>query len=148
MACEIIDSNGGVFVLWGLPTAADVDRVLQRVEQVAAKAGGPVVFVARVPQTAPAPDPAVRTHLNRVMPRFAELCSSYHAVLEGGGFTSAVKRAVLAGLFQIGFRRANFFVHDSDRGVVAKIEGPERARAQALLKLADAQGLLTAAPPV
>lgn len=147
MACEIIDVEGAVFVLWGRPTRVDLDRVVERVEQVASAAGGPIVFVARVPQAAPAPDGAVRAHLNQLMPRFATLCSSYHAVLEGGGFMSAIKRAIMAGLFQFGFRSGSFFVHESDRGVPGKVDGIDRARAQALLRLAAAKGLLTAGPP-
>ncbi len=147
MACEVINVDGGVFVLWGRPTHVGLDRVVERVEQVASATGGPIVFVARVPQAAPAPDGAVRTHLNQLMPRFARLCSSYHAVLEGGGFMSAIKRAIMAGLFQFGFRSGTFFVHESDRSVLSKTDGIDRARAQALLALAAAKGLLTAGPP-
>ncbi len=147
MACEIIDSGGAVFVLWGRPTQADVDRVYQRVQQVASAAGSPVVFVARVPKEAPAPDATVRSHLNQLMPRFAEMCSSYHVMLEGGGFVSAFKRAILAGLFQHGFRSGTFFVHENEREIAAKIAGTSRARAHALLTLAASKGLLTAAPP-
>jgi len=147
MACEIIDVEGAVFVLWGRPTQVDLDRVIERVEQVASAAGGPIVFVARVPQAAPAPDGAVRAHLNQMMPRFAKLCSSYHAVLEGGGFMSAIKRAIMAGLFQFGFRSGTFFVHETEHGITSKADGVDRARAQALLARAAAKGLLTAGPP-
>jgi hypothetical protein len=147
MACEIINVDGAVFVLWGRPTINDIDRVVARVEQVAASAGGPIVFVARVPQSAPAPDGAVRAHLNQMMPRFATLCSSYHAVLEGAGFMSAIKRAIMAGLFQFGFRSGTFFVHETERSIAAKTEGVDRARAQAVIGLAAAKGLLTADPP-
>lgn len=147
MACEIINVDGGVFVLWGRPTRVDLDRVVERVEQVASAAGSPIVFVTRVPQSAPAPDGAVRTHLNELTPHFARLCSSYHAVLEGAGFMSAIKRAIMVGLFQFGFRNGTFFVHESERSVTAKMDGIDRARAQALLDLAAAKGLLTAGPP-
>jgi len=147
MSCEIIQVEGAVFVLWGRPTHADVDRVFERVQQTAAAAGGPIVFIARVPHDAPAPDTAVRAYINQRMTSFAELCSSYHAVLEGAGFMSAIKRAILAGLFQLGFRSGTFFVHDSDRNVMAKVDGANRARAQALLTLAASKGLLTAGAP-
>jgi hypothetical protein len=147
MACEIISADGAVFVLWGRPTRGDIDLVVERVEQVASAAGGPIVFIARIPQDAPAPDAAVRTHLNRLMARFMRLCSSYHAVLEGGGFTSAIKRAILAGLFQFGFRSGTFFVHDTEHSVTSKLDGVARTRAQTILTLAAARGLLTAGAP-
>lgn len=147
MACQILSVEGAVFVLWGRPTQGDLERVVERVEQVAAAAASPIVFIARVPQDAPAPDADVRTRLNELMPRFARVCSSYHAVLEGGGFVCAFKRAILAGLFQFGFRSGTFFVHDTDRDIMEKIVGSGRVRAEAMLTLAAARGLLTAGPP-
>ena len=147
MACEIVSSDGGVFVLWGKPTKEDLDRVLERVQQTAAAAGHQIVFVARVPERAPAPDDEVRAYLKPIMARFFEACSSYHAVLEGGGFVSAAKRAILIGLTQLGSRGSNFFVHDHVDGVLAKIDPSSRPQAQSLLSLAASRGLLTAPPP-
>ena len=67
MACEIVSSDGGVFVLWGKPTKEDLDRVLERVQQTAAAAGHQIVFVARVPERAPAPDDEVRAYSNQAL---------------------------------------------------------------------------------
>ena len=39
MACEIISCEGAVFVLWGKPTVADVERVMDRLELIAEKTG-------------------------------------------------------------------------------------------------------------
>jgi hypothetical protein len=147
MACEIVSSDGGVFVLWGKPTKEDLDRVLERVQQTAAAAGHRIVFVARVPERAPAPDDEVRAYLKSIMARFFEDCSSYHAVLEGGGFVSAAKRAILIGLMQLGSRGSNFFVHGHVDGVLAKTDPSSRLQAQSLLSLAAGLGLLTAPPP-
>jgi hypothetical protein len=81
------------------------------------------------------------------MPRFVKVCASYHVVLEGSGFVSAIKRAILAGLLQFGWRNGSFFVHESDKGVLAKVERTERADVESILSLARAKGLLTAPPP-
>lgn len=147
MACEIVSSDTGVFVLWGRPTKTDLDRVRDRVHRTAEAAGQRVVFVARVPEKAPAPDDEVRAHLKAIMPAFIEDCSSYHAVLEGGGFVSAAKRAILTGVLQLGFRSGTFFVHDHVDGILTKIERSSRPQAESLLTLAKARGLLSAPPP-
>ena len=147
MSCEILSVDGAVFVLWGKPSKADLDRVVERVERVASDAGSPIVFIARIPEGAPAPEGEARAHMNALMPRFIKVCSSYHAVLEGRGFVSAVKRAILAGLSQFGFRNGTFVVHDSEKSVPSKVERSLRPRAEALLSLARTRGLLTATSP-
>lgn len=148
MACEIISAEGAVFVLWGRPTHDDLERVLSRIELGAAAAGHPIVFITRVPEGAPAPDAAVRARLNQLMPEMIRLCSSYHVLLEGDGFMSAIKRSILAGLFQVGFRKGTFFVHDGQHDVLEKLKGEPRRSAQAMLALASAEGLLDAGPPL
>ena len=147
MPCEIVSSDGGVFVLWGKPTKEDLDRVLERVQRTATAAGHRIVFVTRVPEKAPAPDDEVRAYLKAVTARFFEDCSSYHAVLEGGGFVSAAKRAILIGLMQLGARGGDFFVHAHVDEVLAKIDPSSRPQALSLLTLAAGRGLLTAPPP-
>ena len=147
MAVEIITTDGAVFALWGKPTKADLDRVVDKVERLAAQRGRPVVYIARVPPTAPAPDDAVRPYMNSLMPRFIKVCSSYHVVLEGTGFVSAIKRGVLASILQLGWRNGSFFVHDHARSVSAKVDRSVRADVESILGLAEAKGLLTAPPP-
>jgi hypothetical protein len=147
MACEIITVEGAVFALWGKPTTADLDRVVDSVERMAQATGKPVLYITRVPTAAPAPDPDVRQHLNALMPRFIKSCSGYHVLLEGSGFVSAIKRAVLASLLQFGWRNGTFFVHESEKGVLAKVERASRPDVEAILELARKRGLLTAPPP-
>jgi hypothetical protein len=147
MACEIISVDGAVFALWGKPTKTDLDRVVQKVEQVAAAAGHPIVYIARIPKDAPAPDGEPRAYMNSLIPRFVKVCASYHAVLEGSGFVSAVKRAILAGIFQFGFRSGTFYVHETEKSVVGKVDRNMRPHVEALLALAAQKGLLTAPPP-
>src|SRR5689334_9069163 len=102
MACEILSCEGAVFVLWGkVTTNQDLDRVLDRLRLVCETTGHPVVYVTRVPPDAQPPEADVRAHLDAIMPEVVAQCSSYHVVLEGSGFINAMKRAVLAGLFQI-----------------------------------------------
>ena len=147
MACEIISVEGAVFVLWGKPTKADVDRVIDRVELIAHACGKPIIYITRVPTAAPPPDPDIRQYMNSVMPRAIKACSSYHVLLEGSGFVSAVKRAILASLLQFGWRNGTFFVHENEKGVPAKVERAARSDVEAILELARSRGLLTAAPP-
>jgi hypothetical protein len=147
MACEILSTEAAVFVLWGKPTKADMDRVVNRLELVASASGQSVIYVARIPKTAPAPDDDARAYMNLLMPRFVKVCSSYHAVLEGSGFVSAIKRAVLTGLLQWGFRNGTFFVHESEKTIAAKVGLGARPAVETILNKAGAKGLLTAAPP-
>ena len=147
MACEIISVEGAVFALWGKPSKADLDRVVDRVELIAQATGKPILYITRVPTAAPAPDPDVRQHLNTLMPRFIKACSSYHVLLEGSGFVSAIKRAVLASLLQFGWRNGTFFVHENEKGVFAKVDRATRPDVEAILELARKRGLLTAPPP-
>ena len=147
MACEIISVEGAVFALWGKPSKADLDRVIDRVELIASASGRPVVYITRVPNTAPPPDDAVRQHLNSLMPRFVKSCASYHVLLEGSGFISAIKRGILASLLQLGWRSGSFFVHENEKGVFAKVERTSRPDVEAILALANQRGLLTAPPP-
>jgi hypothetical protein len=147
MACEIISNEGAVFALWGKPTKADLDRVVDRVELIAHASGRPILYITRVPMAAPPPEADVRQHLNSLMPRFIKACSSYHVLLEGSGFVSALKRGILASLLQFGWRNGAFFVHENEKGVFAKVDRGVRPDVEAILQLANKRGLLTAAPP-
>jgi hypothetical protein len=147
MACEIISVEGAVFVLWGKPHETDFERVLNRVELISSASGGPIVFITRVPVKAPPPEGDTRAQMNAMMPRLIKHCSSYHVLLEGSGFVSAVKRAILAGFLQFGFRNGTFFVHENEKGVGSKVERGERSAVEAILNLARAKGLLTGPPP-
>jgi hypothetical protein len=145
VAVEIVSCDGAVFALWGKPTKADIDRVVDELKAVAAKAGEPVVYIARVPSQAPPPDADVRQYTNSKMPECAALCSSYHVALEGSGFFAAVKRAVLAGLFQVAWRKGAFFMHPSPKDVPAKLDRNRGLAANKVLALAEAHGLLSKA---
>ena len=147
MACEIISVEGAVFVLWGKPTKQDMDRVADRVELIAKASKRPIIYITRVPTAAPPPDAEVRQYMNANMPRMVKACSTYHVLLEGSGFVSAVKRAILASVLQLGWRNGTFFVHENEKGVFAKVERNMRADVDAILQLAQSRGLLTAPPP-
>lgn len=148
MACQIISCEGAVFVLWGKPTKDDMDLVLNRVRLMARTSGRPIVYITRVPVDAPPPDPDVRQRLNEVMPQMKEHCSSYHVVLEGVGFVSAVKRAILAGLMQFGWPRNTFFVHAAAKEAAYKVTKEARRDVEAILRMAEKEGLLDASSPL
>jgi hypothetical protein len=147
MACEIISSKGAVFVLWGKPESGDIDLVLSAMRMASDRVLGQIVYITRVPAGAPPPEPEVREHLNKLLPAGMELCSSYHVVLEGTGFLSAMKRGILASLMQISWRRGAFFVHATPKQVLFKVDKIVRSDVEAILNLAEKRGLLTATEP-
>lgn len=147
MACDIISTRGALFVLWGVPTIDDVDRVIVALREAVRVAGEPVIYVTRVPMTQPAPSAEVRRHLDGLMPTLTQLFSSYHVVLEGDGFAAAVKRAVLLGLFQLSWRRKTFFVHAVVGEIPNSLEKRRVAAFNQLVIAAKADGLLDAAGP-
>jgi len=147
MACQILTTRGAVFVLWGRPTAADMDDVQQAVEAAAASCGRPVVYVTRVPADAPPPCASARARLDELMPSFVKACSTYHVVLEGEGFGAAMKRAILTGLFQLTWRRKTFFVHADAKEVAPSLPEECRVAVAHLLATAERRGLLSATSP-
>jgi hypothetical protein len=148
MACEVIRTEGAVFALWGKnPSKADIDHVVGTLKTAAREYGQPVVYVTRVPCDAPPPEADVRAYLNVQMPAFADICSSYHVVLEGTGFLAAVKRALLAGLFQLNWSRGKFYVHATASEIPDKLYGVPLARAEKLLQAASNRGLLVSSAP-
>jgi hypothetical protein len=148
MACEVISCEGAVFALWGKPTREDIELVASRVTEGARTAGRPVIYITRIPADAPAPDPEVRQRLNELMPEFQRACSSYHVALEGVGFVSSVKRAILAGLMQFGWRRGTFHVHASAREALFSVPREVRPDAETILAMAERRGLLTGTLPL
>jgi hypothetical protein len=86
---------------------------------------------------------ARRARLDELMPGIVSVCSSYHVVLEGDGFAAAIKRGVLIGLFQLGWRRKTFFVHASVEEVARCVSPDERRLVSAILELAATRGLLS-----
>ena len=144
MACRVISCDGALFVLWGKPTPEDMNLVVDRAETMVRASGRPLVYITRVPVDAPPPDAEARKCLDGLMPRMKAACSSYHVVLEGVGFVSSAKRAILAGLMQFGWPRSTFFVHASAREVLFAVPREVRPDVEAILALAEGQGLLNA----
>jgi hypothetical protein len=147
MACIVIKVPGAVFSVWGKPENADVVRVLEALKAASQEAGKPVIYVTRVPNDAPAPEPEVRKHLNGLMPTIVKCCSSYHVVLEGQGFMAAVKRGVLTSLLQPLWKKRVFHVHATTNGVIGSLPADERDLATRLLKVANEKGCLACSAP-
>jgi hypothetical protein len=144
MAVNIVSGKGCVFSVWGKPKKSDMDLIEKELREAALVSGGPVTYITRVPVDAPAPDPDVRRHLDSLMPKIVESCSTYHVVLEGKGFVAAVKRAVLNSLFQIRWKRGVFFVHASATEVAHAVPSARMAEVKAVIERARVVGLLTA----
>lgn len=142
MACEIVSTSGGVFALWGQPTRDDVDRVAVSLKEAAAARGRPVIYVTRLPPSAPIPDRDTRHYIEAVMPTVARCFSSYHVVLEGVGFAAALKRGILNSLFQLVWRQKTFFVHASVDQISSSIAPEVQADLGDLLARASEEGLL------
>jgi hypothetical protein len=142
MACEILQSAGAVFTVWGKPERSDMARVLHEVTRAAEQHRGPVVYVTRVPQNAPTPDGTARRDLAAVLPLMMKACSSYHVLLEGTGFLAAVKRGVLTGLLQPVWQARVFFVHPDATTLLARVPPNDRDNVTRLLDAATRRGLL------
>src|SRR5271166_4417560 len=97
MACEIAMSGKVMFVLWGKPESRDFETIAAQARALY-DARGPFVFVTRVPDGAEAPADSIRQDVSRCMSFLFERCASYHGVLEGSGFRTSAKRAVVATL--------------------------------------------------
>jgi hypothetical protein len=143
MAISIVSGKGCVFSVWGKPKREDMDLIEKELREAAIVSGGPVTYITRVPVDAPAPEPDVRRHLDALMPKIVESCSTYHVVLEGKGFVAAIKRAVLNSLFQIRWKRGLFFVHAFASEVVHSVPTAKAAEVKAVIERARVVGLLT-----
>jgi len=146
VAVATVAVEGGLFAVWGRPTIQDVDRVAQEMREGVYKAGRPILYVTRVPEYAPAPDPDVRRYLNSQMRLVGELYSTYHVVLEGAGFVAAMKRAVLVALFQVAGKRRTFFVHSIPDEIYSVVREDDLSIARQLLKQAKWRRLLEGDP--
>lgn len=146
MTCEIISGTGVVFSVWGRPSPADMDGVVEAMRAGRESSGAPITYITRVPIDAPAPEPDVRRYLDSLMPLVVDNCSTYHVILEGHGFLAAMKRSVLVGVFQIRWRNGTFFVHADASEVASKVSPDRRAAVDALLARARQQGLLSRTP--
>lgn len=142
MSCEIICAKACVFSVWGEPTWVDVDRVIEVVKTTFERSGEPLTYITRVPVNAPPPSATVRKHLDDVLPAAMKYFSSYHVVVEGDGFVSAMKRSVLVGLTQVTQRRGTFFVHAHVDDVLKSVSKAAYGEVKELLELAAARGLL------
>jgi hypothetical protein len=144
MACELVSTRGAVFALWGRPTVRDIDLVLRAIQACADGSRHPVVFVARVPAGAPSPDAKARARLSELMPQLLASISTYHAVVEGDGFSVAMKRGILTGAFQLCWRRSTFFVHSKVEQVLTNVVLEQRENVTCLLTIAKERGFLKA----
>jgi hypothetical protein len=147
MAAEFMNGDGVVFCVWGTPTKSDFDQLLQQMRVSSAKVSGGVVYVARVPTNAPAPDAHARAYLNSLMPTIVPLFCSCHVVVEGDGFLAAMKRGILVSLFNIGKQRNMYFVHSNTAEVVSKVPNERKPAVTLILRQAEASGLLSCPPP-
>jgi hypothetical protein len=134
-------------VVWGAPQPIDIARVVQALHSAREEQGSPVLFLARVPAEAPAPDRNTRKHIDRALPAFLADCSSYHVVMEGEGFFAAIKRSVLTSSLQPIWRRRMFYVHAHCADVQAALTPAEQTACQQLFELAQKEGLLAGPLP-
>jgi hypothetical protein len=147
MACMIIANDGVVFVTWGIPTMADVQRVFESIQTTAKQSGRRIVYIARVPADAPAPNSKVSECLRELMAEVATNCSAMHLIFEGTGFIAAAKRAFQMTLFRIAGRHAQFFVHSTVEQVARRLNPDDLPRVQTVLKKALEDGLLHGVGP-
>ena len=142
MACTIVSVPGALFTLWGTPPVEDLQCVSAEMQAAVERAGRPILYVARVPPRAPAPDAAARKYLNGMLAQFVASCSSFHAVVEGSGFGAAFKRGVLLSAFQLNWAQHKFYVHANMEQVLDVLDGRARPVAAAIIASAGGKGLL------
>ncbi len=142
MSYRFVRIPGAIYSTWGAPTAVDVDEIAAQIREETKRTGKPILYVTRVPVDAPPPDAAVRQHTSNVLRSLLPHCSTYHVVLEGVGFLSAVKRGVLTRLFQPVWRRKTFYVHAIPSEVLIAVDSATRPLAKDLLDAAKREGLL------
>jgi hypothetical protein len=129
-------------VVWGAPLQPDIEQVVQAIHSARLEYGAPVLYIARVPKEAPAPDRNTRKLIDRALPEFLANCSSYHVVMEGEGFFAALKRSVLTSTLLPSWRRRMFYVHAHCSDVGPAVTAPEQTACRQLFELAQQQGLL------
>jgi hypothetical protein len=152
MACEIATFGKVMFVLWGEPERQDFATIAAQARALY-DARGPFVFIARVPAGAEAPRDSIRQDVSRCMSFLFERCASYHGVLEGTGFKTSAKRAVVATLLLMMRQRHKLYVHATVAEAASAVHPELRGDVEAALRWFEPRGLLNrnlasiAAPP-
>lgn len=142
MTCEIVGTEHALYVAWGKPETSDIDQIAEHLKRRAGPSKESVFYITRVPSEAPAPDETVRRHLNQRMASMVEYCAAYHVILEGDGFSAAMKRGVLVSLFQLTQKRGIFYVHATVDAFRRKVPDVWRSEVERLLRLATERDLL------
>ncbi len=141
MACEIVSSGRVVLVVWGKPELRDLPKVEREVRHIR-DSFGPVIFVARVPAHAEPPEQHVREAIAQLLESFTDLCLSYHAVIEGSGFSAASKRMALSAIFMMTGRRKRYYVHSRCDDVPLALPLEQRTEVTRALRLFRVRGML------
>jgi hypothetical protein len=123
-----------VFVLWGKPAMEDLDEIEQHVAMTVAKTGGPIVFIARIPENEEPPDAEVRKAVSDRLDGIFSRSLSYHVVMEGSGFFNSMKRSALAAIFFATGKKKKVFVHASVDEVPVVARGEDVAIALGKLR--------------
>jgi hypothetical protein len=134
-------------VVWGTPELIDVERVVLQLQCRFDKTHERLLYVSRVPVGSPAPTPEVRRLLSSRMDVFLRLCAGFYIILEGDGFSSAVKRAVLTSLFFVTLGRGTLHVYSTTDELRANVTEEWRSEVGRLLSLAGQEDLLVGQIP-
>lgn len=146
MSVEAIVRPGVVFAVWGRPTLADVDAIERLLAETASSSGGKVVYVARIPSSAPAPDSVVLRYMVSRLGGFKQHCSAYHGIIEGTGFGVAIKRGVITTLLQLSQTRSAIFVHAGVDSVIEAVTKQGLVHVRSVLEEARRRGMLDEVP--
>jgi len=87
----------------------DVDRIRLATEAAFTRMGGPVVYVAVIPEDVPPPNAQTRTALRAGTDHGRSRCLSMHLVIEGEGLRLALLRSLTAGMMLA--TRGSFSIH-------------------------------------
>jgi len=77
---------------------SDVQRIRIAIENAYRKHGGPIVYVASIPEEVPTPDADTRNALRAGAQEATTRCASLHLVIEGEGLRRSIIRNVAAAM--------------------------------------------------
>ena len=147
MACVIRFLRPVFFVRWIAATIADIPVIDRELDAACTENGGPVVYVAILPEDATPPDDRTRTELIKTMQDVLSRCESMHFVVEGSGFKHAVLRTSMATILLVRGQRAKVFVHTKLEDALSSASNRASPKlkfsASLILRQAGESGLVT-----
>jgi hypothetical protein len=108
------------FVRWKAATMQDIPTIDRELDAAYKANGGPIIYVAILPEDATPPDDKTRAEFIKTMQDVLTRCETMHFVMEGQGFKHAVLRTSVATILLVRGQRTKVFVHTNLEEALAK----------------------------